>query len=55
LNGNSLNGTFHRAAHISDDTVTRARHTICQFAKDAPEARDFMLALGIYPGQDSDD
>ena len=31
-----------------------ARKTICHFAKDAPEARDFMLMLGIYPGQEDD-
>jgi hypothetical protein len=34
--------------------IDAARRTVCQYVADGPEARDLMLMLGIYPGQDLD-
>jgi len=45
-------GDFAKASRISDETMAAARRTVCGFAKDADDARQLMLALGILPGQE---
>lgn len=37
---------------LSQDQKDKARLTVCHFAKDAEDAKELMLALGIHPSQD---
>lgn len=39
---------------LSADQKSKARLTVCGFAKDAADAKELMLMLGIHPSQDDD-
>jgi hypothetical protein len=38
----------------TEDQRAKARLTVCGLAKDADDARELMLVLGIHPSQDED-
>jgi len=40
---------------INDEQRDKARRTVCGFAKDASDAAELMLALGIHPSQDGEE
>ncbi len=37
---------------VTDEQVAAARRTVAQYALDAQDAAQLMLALGIFPNQD---
>lgn len=40
---------------LTDQQKDRARRTVCACATDAADAAELLRALGLYPGQETDD